>query len=192
MMNLPPADGSTVPEGLGARWKTLVARALNPDDVTGQLGDTIRLFGELSLARRLTEPVNARDQCIHVSTLFESMLTHRGIPAETVDGFCFAQVPPFSQEAILAGHSAVHVPAARAPDDTGGGLVIDWTARQFDPAAPVPLITTLTDWRGFWRDLAAAGGRGTGPRTAQRPPRRTQPAARTGRAERRSRGQTSR
>jgi len=89
---MPPAPGSGMPEGLDAQWKTVMARALTRTDVTGPLGDAIRLFGELGLAGHLADPANARDQCIAVSTLFESMLTHRGIPAETVDGFCFAQV----------------------------------------------------------------------------------------------------
>jgi hypothetical protein len=162
-----------VPEGLDARWKSLVARALDPDDVAGPLGDAIRLFGELGFAGHLDDPANASDQCIQVSQALESMLAHRGIPAETVDGFCFARVPPFRREAMVAGHTAVHALADLARENASREIVIDWTARQFDPSAPVPLIVTLTDWRAFWRDPAATDpAQGREPQAARRPPRR--------------------
>ena len=71
-MNLSLAPGSDrAPEDLDARWESLLARALDPGDVTGPLGYVIRLFAELGLAGHLEDPANAHDQCISVSTLFD-------------------------------------------------------------------------------------------------------------------------
>lgn len=193
-MSLPSSAGSgSAPGSLDARWKSLVARALDPDAVTGPLGDAIRLFGELGFTRHLADPANARDQCIQVSQTFESMLAHRGIPAETVDGFCFAEVPPFGQEAIAADHTAVRaVTTGAGKDDGSSEIAIDWTARQFDPVAPVPLIVPLADWRAFWRDLAGTGATQKGEAQAsRRPSRRTRTAAHANGVEGRRRGRTA-
>ena len=79
------------------------------------------------------------------------MCNHRSIPAASVTGFLFASVPPFGQELVVAGHTAVQV---QMPGWRDGELVIDWTARQYDPSVPVPLIVTAAAWRAFWRDPA--------------------------------------
>ncbi len=172
MVSLSPAPGSgRAPEDLDARWESLVARALDPGDVTGPLGDVIRLFGELGLAGHLEDPANAHDQCISVSTTFERMCAHRGIPAETVDGFCFTRFPPFKREAMVAGHTAVRALASCAQQDVSREIAIDWTARQFDPVAPVPLIVEFEDWRAFWQDAASA-------ETARAAPEKTRSARR--------------
>ena len=128
-----------------------MARAIDPGRISSPLGNAIRLFGELGFAALLADPARARDQCIEISTLFTGMCTHRGIPAETVDGYLLARIPPFTEEAVICGHTGVRAPGVAA--DGSSGIVIDWTARQFDPAAPVPLVVTIGDWRAFWRDL---------------------------------------
>lgn len=45
---------------------------------------------------------------------------------------------------MLGGHFAVLV--ADADTET----VYDWTARQFDPTAPVPEVMALTRWQQVW------------------------------------------
>ena len=135
------------------------------------------MYGELGFDGHLADPANARDQCIRISEAFERMCAHRGIPAETVDGFCFTRFPPFKQEAVVAGHTAVQALATCAQRDVSSEIVIDWTARQFDPDTPVPLVVTLADWRAFWRDPVADAAQSGETQVARRPPRRSRPAA---------------
>ena len=167
-----PEPGS---EGVSEGWNALVAGALDSDDVGGLLGDVIRLFGGLGFAERLQDPAAARDQCISVSGTFADVCNHRGIPAESVTGFLFARVPPFEQELVVDGHTAVQVQMTAG---RGGELVIDWTARQYDPGVPVPLIVTAAAWRAFWRNPGKpAGGRDGGPASAPSPAALDCPAA---------------
>jgi hypothetical protein len=133
-------------------WNALLAGAVGASDISGPLGNVIRLFGELGFAAHLADPANARDQCIAVSVTFASICTRRGISAETLDGFLLARIPPFGKESVVWGHTAVRA-TADGQGDTTREVVIDWTLRQFDAAAPVPLIVTLAGWRLFWRDI---------------------------------------
>lgn len=159
----PQADDDGMPDDLGRQWRSLTARALDlPAVMRDPLGDVIRTFGEeLGFGVHLSDPGDARRQCIRVSALFESMCAYRGIPARSVEGLCFTRavpslaLPSGQQEEPWAGHTAVSVAGAFAGQDSD--IVIDWTARQFG-AAPVPLVVTLTDWRSFWRGPAAAPG----------------------------------
>ena len=167
-----PEPGS---ESVSEDWSALVTGALDPDSVGGPLGDVIRLFGGLGFAERLKDPAAARDQCISISGTFADVCNHRGIPADSVTGFLFARVPPFEQELVVAGHTAVQV---QVPAGRGGEFVIDWTARQYDPGVPVPLIVTAAAWRAFWRDPGKPeDGRDGGPASAPSPAALDCPAA---------------
>jgi hypothetical protein len=130
----PAADG----------WAWLLASAIPPDNAGSAVGEVISLFGGFGFAALLADPAEARDQCIHISESFASTCRHRGIGARTVTGFLKGAIPPFTGEVILCGHTAAEVPGA------GGRLAVDWTARQFDPHAPVPLAAPLADWQAFW------------------------------------------
>lgn len=169
----PVANGEGADDKLSRDWSTLVTGALEPGGLGGPAGDVIQVFGDLGFAEQLADPGAARDQCIGISETFASMCRHRGIPAQAVTGFLFARVPPFPGEVVVCGHTAVRLPA---PTDSGGReIVVDWTARQFDPAVRVPLVVTLEAWRAVWRGLdrrADAAGPQAGPdcRPRREPP----------------------
>lgn len=179
MSTLPETGSNDMPEDLGNQWRRLMTLVLGPADIP-DLGDVILTFSEgLGFDEHLADPEDARGQCIRVSWLFESMCAHRGITARTVDGLCFTRLPRAlpggQQEEPWAGHTAV---AVGVPARRGGNceIVIDWTARQFDPGCPVPLIVTLADWRAFWRDPASAAAQqreSRAPRAAAHRPRAT-------------------
>lgn len=162
--------------GPGAGWNLLVSRAVDPGSISGPLGAVIMLFGELGFSDHLADPGKARDQCISVSETFVSMCAHRSVSAAKVSGILVERVPPFKGEGVIAGHTAVRAPAG-GQDDSGRELVIDWTARQFHSAAPVPLIVPLEDWRAFWQDIRDSPSRAAG-----RVPRRSSARPRAGRA----------
>ena len=61
------------------------------------------------------------------------MCTQRGIPAATVDGFLPAHIPVSEQEAVIPWHTAVQALADCGCAGAGREVIIDWTARQFDP-----------------------------------------------------------
>jgi hypothetical protein len=143
------ADGSlTLLTACGRRaadaWARLLASAIPPDGAGPAVARVTGLFGGLGFAELLADPAEARDQCVSISESFASICRHRGIGARTVTGFLKGSVPPFTGEVILCGHTAAEVPGA------GGRLAVDWTARQFDPRAPVPLVAPLADWQAFW------------------------------------------
>lgn len=142
-------DGLTLLTACGHQaaiaWERLLASAIPPDGAGPDVARVIHLFGGFGFARLLSDPAEARDQCIHISESFASVCRHRSINAGTVTGFLKGSVPPFTGEAILCGHTAAEVPGP------GGPLAVDWTARQFDPHAPVPLVVPLADWQAFWR-----------------------------------------
>lgn len=78
------------------------------------------------------------DQCITYSEAFAHFVGSHGVDAEMISGFTM------EGNVILQGHSATLV---------YGAVVFDWTARQFDPAAEVPLVMPLAEWRQTWRNL---------------------------------------
>ena len=81
---------------------------------------------------------------------FARLCVDRGLPALVVSGLRFGEIPEFpGTEVILGGHFAVAV----------GGTVVDWTARQFNPAALVPEVVPLGQWRGVWQGIAATAPR---------------------------------
>ena len=86
-------------------------------------------------------PEGAHDQCVTESQRFVWALRERGIDAETVTGYHVADLMGF--KVITQGHVGVRV----------GDVVYDWTARQFDPAAGFPHITTVAEWEAEWPSL---------------------------------------
>lgn len=83
-------------------------------------------------------PMEIRDCCMEYSEAFAHFLGAESIDAEMVSGF------EMDGKVILQGHSATLV---------YGSVVFDWTARQFDATAEVPLVTPLAEWRQKWRTL---------------------------------------
>jgi hypothetical protein len=100
-----------------------------------------REFGA-DLATVCSEPGN----CAMVSDHLASWLAERGVAARLVTGHeavdpawaARAGVRPGSEE---DAHTAVRV----------GGWVVDLTARQFDPRAPLPRVEPLAAWAAEWR-----------------------------------------
>lgn len=86
-------------------------------------------------------PELARDQCGTESFRFMLALEDAGIDSERIDGFSFGTL--LGKPIILNGHTAVRV----------GDQVYDWTARQFDPDAPHPLVCSVQEWRQTWKTL---------------------------------------
>lgn len=94
--------------------------------------------------QRLLDPFEAHDRCQDYSEEFASRCKEAGVEAEVVSGLKFGEMPEFpGQRLVLGGHFAVQV----------GPMVYDWTARQFDPTAPVPMVTTIDQWRDEWLRL---------------------------------------
>lgn len=87
-------------------------------------------------------PEGAHDQCVTESERFHGWLLDHGIEAHVVNGFQFGTF--MGKVVVTDGHTAVQV----------GHVVYDWTARQFDPAAPFPLVQPVSEWRKTWRSLA--------------------------------------
>ncbi len=84
------------------------------------------------------DPEAIHDQCMVYAEAFAHFIGSQGISAEMISGF------EMSDNIILQGHSGTLV---------YGSVVFDWTARQFDPAAEVPLVVPLAEWRQRWRKL---------------------------------------
>ena len=92
------------------------------------------------------DPALAYDQCVPVSEAFGRTLTEAGVAATVISGVRMGQFQ--GVPVVLNGHFAVRV------DDT----VYDWTARQFDPDAPVPLVEPVAAWRERWPALGGSPG----------------------------------
>lgn len=123
-------------------------QAARPVLLRGLAPELAGLIAEFAVARPwLTDPLAVHDRCEWVSGEFARLCTSRGVAATVISGLRFGEIPEFpGRPLLLGGHFAVDA----------SGTVVDWTARQFDPAAPVPLVTVLAEWRRTWRDLAAA------------------------------------
>lgn len=93
---------------------------------------------------RLLDPDEARDRCQSESAAFMETLAAYGVEATVVSGLRVRSWDGL----VLAGHFAVRV----------GDDVWDWTARQFDPSAEVPLVMPLSRWREEWRFVGEGWG----------------------------------
>lgn len=83
-------------------------------------------------------PEKVRDQCILRSEAFVAFLCDWGVEAVLIYGFWMTEF--MGHRVVGAAHVAV----------LSGGMVYDWTARQFDPGAPVPLVQTVEEFRSTW------------------------------------------
>jgi hypothetical protein len=93
------------------------------------------------------------DHCVLVSEEFKAVCVRHNVAAQVIDGLQVGEHPAFpGKRLVLAGHFAVLLPNEAA------GIVVDWTARQFDPDAPVPMIMSLHEWRATWPDTDSALG----------------------------------
>ena len=137
----------------GEEWSALKARALDPAAAAGPLPRIIATFGGAWFTGLLAEPASAQSHHLPVPEAFVHLCRRHGIPAETVTAVLRVRVPPFQQEPVLCGHTAVQVSALAGHRLCTGEIIIDWTARRFDPVAPVPLVVAAANWRAFWRDL---------------------------------------
>lgn len=92
--------------------------------------------------RHLEDPVKVHDQCALESERFLRVLLDGCYVAQDnaklIYGFKFGEY--FGQRVITQAHIAVQV----------GDQVYDWTARQFDPQAPVPKITSVEEFHAEW------------------------------------------
>ena len=87
-------------------------------------------------------PAEVRDRCVWESEDFAAACRAAGVEAVIVSGFATVQFGGMT--VVTMGHTAVRV----------GDTVYDWTARQFNPTAPVPLVLPYEEWRAAWPDLA--------------------------------------
>lgn len=107
----------------------------------------------------LQTPEDAYERCQEVSQAFTDHCHQNGVPARLITGGQFGEDERFPGiELLMVGHFAVLVPAwyDETLEEWVGDVVIDWTIRQFAPAAPVPQITPLDEWRATWRHLGPA------------------------------------
>lgn len=121
---------------LADSWKQLVSKSVTPEDIPGELGGLISDYATVR-AEALSAP---QDACYERSEEFARCLRTFGMKAKTVSGVAMA-----SDRVISAAHTATVA--------IDFGMVVDWTARQFDPQAPLPLIVPLRVWREFWQAL---------------------------------------
>lgn len=137
---------------------TVLATALDPvlrqvvEDFDAAFGDLCR------------QPEWARERCAEVSDRFAEKATAAGFPAKSISGIQMGEIPQFPGVTLmLHGHFAALV-ATRFDEQASDGqgewtdeVVFDWTARQFDPDADVPLVVDLDEWRETWRDISRGG-----------------------------------
>lgn len=117
--------------------------APDPDDAAVRLAAAVAEFADLH-AEALADPGYAHDRCVPVTEQFVATCAAHGVDAVVVNGMKTGQAPEFPGVTLaLQGHYAVLV------ED----LVYDWTARQFNPGAPVPQVTTMDTWQAAWPPL---------------------------------------
>lgn len=91
----------------------------------------------------LDDAAAVRGWCVEVSSQFAQLCAERGVPAQLIHGAHFGELEQFPGVRLLLGaHSAVWL--------TGCDVVVDWTAHQFDPVAPVPVVEPVDAWRARW------------------------------------------
>lgn len=99
----------------------------------------------------LVDPEHVRERCAEISEEFVALLAEHHIAARVISGVRFGEDERFpGVRLMMAGHYAVLV----ADEETD--VVYDWTAHQFDPETPVPLVVRLGEWRETWSVLGEA------------------------------------
>jgi hypothetical protein len=106
-------------------------------------------FASTDLARACATPDGAYANCLAVSVAFAVWLREHGIPcgllrmAGSAQPFAAASGRwPFCDPAVFA-HWTVSV----------GGASVDWSARQFDPAAAWPQVLPVAELASRWREV---------------------------------------
>jgi hypothetical protein len=112
------------------------------------LHDAVEWFASVPTAARLWEPQGAFDRCAEVSAAFVwTALPRYGMTGELVQ---LAGPPEYPR--------AVPVWNTWPPEERGHVVVrvqdwyVDWTIRQFDSEAPVPLVTQDHGWATAWTE----------------------------------------
>lgn len=104
------------------------------DGVTKEIASAImEYYDERGL--KLTAD-DASNECKKESAAFMEALADQEVEATVVSGLRIDK----RTRMVVAGHFAVKI----------GDDIWDWTARQFDPAAPVPLVTPWSQWQREW------------------------------------------
>jgi hypothetical protein len=143
-----------IADPVGSAVRGLSGLSLDPAELGPAARGVISEFAALGFGEMLRDPGRARDECRNMSQTFQSMCTHRGIPAEVVTGAFSHEVPGLpGVEAVLAMHTAAALTATAT-----GEVAVDWTARQYDGSVPVPLVVPLPAWRQVWAELHASVG----------------------------------
>lgn len=127
-------SGKTTPLPQGS----LVSSASNRDAVAG----VVRVFAD-QYGGALLDPAAAHDMCVPVSEAFAGALAEAGVEAAVINGVRMGEF--MGHRVVEVGHFAVQV----------GETVYDWTARQFDEGAAVPVVEPVSVWRERWTSLTA-------------------------------------
>jgi hypothetical protein len=112
------------------------ATTLTGDAVAETVARFTDLYGDA-----LAVPAIAHDMCVPVSEAFVQALAESGVAARVLSGVRMGEFN--GTPVLLNGHFAVEV----------GEVVYDWTARQFDEGASVPLVEPVAVWRERWPAL---------------------------------------
>ncbi|KKL90102.1 hypothetical protein LCGC14_1908060, partial [marine sediment metagenome] len=79
----------------------------------------------------------AKGQCGDMSLQFHKFLKLKGVDSDLVE---LTDYTGYGAESEYEAHTVVRV----------GDLFVDWTARQFDPTAPAPLVLDEEELRAYW------------------------------------------
>lgn len=85
-----------------------------------------------------SDPDECRERCAQASFSFMEYVANANMRASAISGFAM------EGDVVLQGHFATLV---------GDNIVVDWTARQFDPDADCPRVCELAVWREQWKEL---------------------------------------
>jgi len=113
--------------------------------------DIVRAFRRRWVARHGVRPASQFGRCLETSEAFAELARTNGSHAEILQARGLRRVRAFPRmdtrwraiPAHLIEHHVVQL----------GRYVVDWTARQFDPTAPVPEITPVAVFRRRWRSI---------------------------------------
>jgi hypothetical protein len=99
-----------------------------------ELYEAIKAFQQEN-RKRWNSPKAAKGNCSDASYIFHDFLTKRGFESEVWeivldDDHDRYICPHWYPNKDFEGHAVVYV----------GGVVVDWTAKQYDPKAPCPLV----------------------------------------------------
>lgn len=99
-------------------------------------------FGSGTFDEICTEPGN----CAMVSEQFVDWMHEKGLNASMMSGHV-ATNPDWAKRAGVRAGTDADAHTVAVVDDT----VVDFTARQFDPKAPFPKLTTVSQFESEWK-----------------------------------------